>query len=51
MLNVAWVLGSAALIVEGPLTGIGNAAVAVVAVAVLGFAVLEVLGLRRLDEA
>jgi hypothetical protein len=51
VLNVAWVLGSVALIVEGPLTGIGDAAVAVVAVAVLGFAVLEVLGLRRLDEA
>jgi putative intracellular protease/amidase len=50
-LNAAWVLGSLMVVVDGPLTLIGNAAVAAVAAAVLGFAVLEVLGLRRLREA
>ena len=50
-LNAAWVLGSLVVVVDGPLTLIGNAAVAAVAAAVLGFAVLEVLGLRRLREA
>jgi len=49
-LNVAWVLGSLLVVVDGPLTLIGNAAVAAVAAAVLGFSVLEVLGLRRLGE-
>jgi hypothetical protein len=47
VLNGAWVLGSALLIVDGPLTPIGNAAVAAVAAAVLLFAVLEVVGLRQ----
>jgi hypothetical protein len=51
VLNAAWVLGSLVVVVDGPLTLIGNAAVAAVAAAVLGFAVLEVLGLRRLREA
>ena len=35
----------------GPLTTLGNVAVAAVALAVLGFAVLELVGLRRLREA
>jgi|SRR5882672_1587022 len=51
VLNAAWVLGSLVVVVDGPLTLIGNAAVAAVAAAVLCFAVLEVLGLRRLREA
>ena len=51
VLNAAWVLGSLVVVVDGPLTLIGSAAVAAVAAAVLGFAVLEVLGLRRLREA
>jgi hypothetical protein len=48
-LNVTWVVGSAVLIVLGPLTLLGNLAVAAVAAAVLGFTVLEVVGLRRLQ--
>jgi hypothetical protein len=48
VLSVVWVLASALLIVDGPLTAVGNLAVAAVAAAVLGFAVLEVVGLRRL---
>jgi hypothetical protein len=51
VLNVAWVLGSAVLIVDGPLTAVGTVAVAAVAAAVLGFTVLEVVGLRRLRTA
>jgi hypothetical protein len=47
VLNVAWVLGSAAVIVDGPLTPLGKAAVAAVAAAVLLFAVLEAVGLAR----
>jgi hypothetical protein len=47
VLNAAWVVGSVLLIVDGPLTPIGNAAVAAVAAAVLLFAVLEVVGLRQ----
>ena len=47
VLNAAWVLGSVLLIVDGPLTALGNAAVAAVAAAVLLFAVLEVMGLRQ----
>ncbi len=50
-LNAAWVAGSIAVIVLGPLTFVGNWAVAAVAAAVLGFAVLEAVGLRRLQEA
>ena len=45
-LNAVWVVGSLVLIVDGPLTLLG--AVAAVAAAVLGFSVLEVIGLRRL---
>jgi hypothetical protein len=50
-LNAAWVLGSLVVVVDGPLTLIGNVAVAAVAAAVLGFVVLEILGLRRVREA
>jgi hypothetical protein len=51
VLNAGWVAGSAVLIVDGPLTIGGNLAVAAVAAVVLLFAVLEVVGLRRLREA
>jgi len=47
-LNAVWVVGSLILIVDGPLTLLGAGAVAAVAGAVLGFSVLEVIGLRRL---
>jgi len=47
VLNAGWVAGSAALILAGPLTALGNLAVAAVAAAVLLFAVLEVVGLAR----
>jgi hypothetical protein len=49
-LNAGWVIGSAVVILAGPLTQIGNLAVAAVAAAVLLFAVLEVVGLTRLRE-
>jgi hypothetical protein len=51
VLNVAWVIGSAVLIALGPLTVLGNVAVAAVALAVLGFTLLEIVGLRRLRAA
>jgi hypothetical protein len=51
VLNAAWVLGSIAVIELGPLTTLGNVAVAAVALAVLGFAVLEIVGRRRVREA
>jgi len=51
VLNAAWVAGSAALILAGPLTGLGNLAVAAVAMVVLLFAVLEAVGLARLRRA
>lgn len=51
VLNAGWVIGSAVVILAGPLTLIGNLAVAAVAAAVLLFAVLEVVGLTRLREA
>jgi hypothetical protein len=51
VLNVGWVVGSAIVIVDGPLTVVGNLAVAAVAAAVLVFAILEAIGLRRLGEA
>lgn len=51
VLNAAWVACSIAVIVLGPLTLVGNWAIAAVAAAVLGFAVLEAAGLRRLREA
>ena len=47
VLNAGWVVGSAALILAGPLTTIGNLAVAAVAAAVLLFGALEVVGLAR----
>jgi len=50
VLNAAWVLGSIAVIELGMLTPLGNIAVAAVALAVLTFAILEVIGLRRLHE-
>ena len=46
-LNAAWVLGSAAVIADGPLNALGNLAVGAVAAAVLLFAILEVVGLRQ----
>ena len=51
VLNAAWVAGSAELILTGPLTQLGNLAVAAVAAAVLLFAVLEAVGLARLRQA
>lgn len=51
VLNAAWVAGSIAVVAAGPLTVLGNVAVAAVAAAVLLFAVLEVVGVRRLHEA
>ena len=50
VLNAGWVIGSAVVILAGPLTLIGNLAVAAVAAAVLLFGVLEVVGLTRLRE-
>lgn len=50
VLNAGWVVGSAALILAGPLTVLGNLAVAAGAAAVLLFAALEVVGLARLRE-
>ena len=51
VLNAGGVIGSALLVLAGPLTLIGNLAVAAVAAAVLLFTVLEVVGLTRLREA
>ena len=51
VLNAAWVAGSALVILDGPLTALGNLAVAAVAVAVLLFAILEAVGLARLRRA
>lgn len=51
VLNAAWVAGSVALVVAGPLTLLGNVAVMAVALAVLVFGLLEAEGLRRLREA
>jgi hypothetical protein len=51
VLNIGWVLGSAVVIVDGPLTLVGNLAVAAIAAAVVLFTVLEVVGLRRLRES
>jgi hypothetical protein len=47
VLNAVWVLGSMAVIEFGPLTTLGNVAVAAIALAVLAFAVLETIGLRE----
>jgi hypothetical protein len=43
LLNIGWVIG--------PLTVLGNVAVAAVALAVLGFTLLEIVGLHRLSAA
>lgn len=51
VLNALWVVGSAVVILDGPLTALGNLAVAAVAVTVLLFAVLEAIGLARLRQA
>jgi hypothetical protein len=51
VLNAGWVVGSAVLMVDGSLTLVGTLAVGVVAAAVLLFAVLEIVGLRRLRAA
>lgn len=51
VLNAAWVAGSAVVILDGPLTALGNLAVAAVAVAVLLFAILQAVGLARLRQA
>jgi hypothetical protein len=45
VLNVGWVVGSAVVILAGPLTLVGNLAVGAVGAAVLLFTVLEVVGL------
>jgi hypothetical protein len=50
VINVGWVVGSALVILAGPLTLVGNLAVAAVAAAVLLFTMLEVVGLTRLRE-
>ena len=50
MLNAGWVVGSAVVILAGPLTMVGNLLVAAVAAAVLLFTMLEVVGLTRLRE-
>jgi hypothetical protein len=50
VLNAGWVLDSALVVLAGPLTLIGNLAVAAVAAAVLLFTMLEVVGRARLRE-
>jgi hypothetical protein len=50
VLNAGWVIGSALVILAGPLTLVGDVAVAAVAAAVLLFTMLEVVGLTRLRE-
>jgi hypothetical protein len=50
VLNAAWVLGSIAVIELGLLSTLGNVAVGMVALAVLGVALLEIVGLRRLQD-
>ena len=49
--DVAWVAGSAALILAGPLSTGGNGAAAAIACAVLVFALLQYAGIRRLQGA
>jgi hypothetical protein len=51
VLNIGWIVGSAIVVVDGPLTVVGNLAVAAVAGAVALFTLLEVVGLRRLRES
>lgn len=49
--DLIWVAGSAALIAFGPLSGNGNWIVGAVAVVVLAFAELKMLGIRRIRRA
>ena len=49
--DVAWVVGSVAVVEAGVLTAIGNVLVAAVAGVVLIFAVLEIRGIRQLGRA
>jgi hypothetical protein len=51
VMDVAWVLGSVAVVEAGVLTVIGNLVVAAVAAVVPVFAVLEIRGIRVLDTA
>jgi hypothetical protein len=50
-MDVAWVLGSVAVVETGILTMIGTLVVAAVALVVLVFAILEIRGLRGLRTA
>ena len=51
VMDVAWVVGSVAVVEIGILTLIGNLVVAAVALVVLVFAILEIRGLRGLRTA
>ncbi len=51
LMDVAWVVGSIAVVEWGVLTAIGNALVAAVAAVVLVFAILEVRGAAGLRTA
>ena len=48
LMDIAWVLGSVAVVKVGVLTAIGNLIVAAVAAVVLVFAILEVRGIAAL---
>ena len=50
-LDIAWVLGSIAVMEIGVLTTIGNLLVGAVAAVVLVFAILELRGLSRMEPA
>ena len=50
ILDTGWVVGSIILLFSGILTHAGNWAVAVVADIVLGFALLQLYGLRRMRQ-
>ena len=49
--DLAWIVVSAALIAFGPLSSTGNWIVGMVAVVVLAFAELKMLGIRRIRQA
>ena len=51
VLDVGWVMGSAAVIFAGVLTTTGNWIVGIVADIVLLFAVAQILGIRKLRAA
>ena len=51
VMDIAWVVGSAAVVEWGVLTAIGNVIVAAVAAVVLVFAILEVRGASGLRTA